>query len=272
MRATLASIALTTFLGGPACGATLVASRPGVMCASPAALAYLTLPDGSSRSARRDPGPKTRAAKRAGGCVDIPAGAAVAVLATRRNTSIITYDARDGRGARRFFIPNVDFSAVPQASSGRKRSPDQVKPAARQDRGVARSTSIGSGSTRVVANSAPHVIAESAPQIVAARPPAWPEAAYPPRAAAIQLLAAVHNQCPEQGWTEHALSHAAGPWDTVTAKLSAAQNADIVREVSAQCTNGLSCVTGIRLGMAVRMGELNDLVLAICAQPAPAGE
>ncbi len=106
----------------------LVAVRPGVMCTSAEALARLTLPDGSSRTAVAAPEPRHVALKAAGGCVDIPRGARVAVNRSYRNTSIGTHDPGDGRGLREFVVPNIDFRPLPNSgdrfrSSGRAMAP-----------------------------------------------------------------------------------------------------------------------------------------------------
>ena len=91
---------------------TIVATRPGVMCTSPDALARLTLPDGSSRSASPGARPEDLATKRQGGCIDIPLGAQLPVREARRQTSIVVFDPNDGRGARTFIVPNIDFNSV----------------------------------------------------------------------------------------------------------------------------------------------------------------
>lgn len=106
----------------------LVAVRPGVMCESAEALARLTRPDGSSRSALPRPDPRDVIAKIAGGCVDIPRGARVPVRESYRNTSIGTYDPGDGRGPRDFVLPNIDFRPLPNSgdrfrASGRVMAP-----------------------------------------------------------------------------------------------------------------------------------------------------
>ena len=93
----------------------LVASRPGAMCVAPEALSRLTLPDGSDRATRPDAPADLQAIKQAGGCIDIPLGARMIVQSVRHHTSIVTFDANDGRGARTFIIPNVDVE--PDAAS-----------------------------------------------------------------------------------------------------------------------------------------------------------
>jgi hypothetical protein len=54
--------------------------------------------------------------KAAGGCIDIPPGARVAVLTARHNTSIVNYDPGDGLGTRRFIVPNIDFATASAAA------------------------------------------------------------------------------------------------------------------------------------------------------------
>ncbi len=90
---------------------TLVAVRPGAMCAAADALARLTLPDGGDRADL--PGhPEALAIKRAGGCIDVRPGMLVALQTARRNTSLVLYDAGDGRGERSFVVPNIDFASA----------------------------------------------------------------------------------------------------------------------------------------------------------------
>ena len=78
---------------------TIVATRPGVMCTSPDALARLTVPDGSSRSASPAARPGDLATKQQGGCIDIPLGALLSVQEARRQTSVVVFDPNDGSGA-----------------------------------------------------------------------------------------------------------------------------------------------------------------------------
>ena len=106
----------------PALGATLVATHPGVMCSSPDALAKLSLPDGSSRSASANVRPEDLTAKQSGGCVDFAPGTRVTVVTPRKNTSVVTYDVRDGRGPQEFTVPNIDFASAggPSLAPGRQ--------------------------------------------------------------------------------------------------------------------------------------------------------
>ena len=98
-------------LAGSALAQTaLVAVKPGLMCVSADALSRLTLPGGGSRIGTSAERPADRAVKASGGCIDIPQGMTVFALSVRRQTSILAFDAGDGRGERRFYVPNVDFS------------------------------------------------------------------------------------------------------------------------------------------------------------------
>ena len=89
----------------------LVATNPGLMCSSADALAKLTMPGGRSRIGTFSEKPGDAALKASGGCIDIPQGATVFASLVRQQTSIISFDAGDGRGERQFYVPNVDFSA-----------------------------------------------------------------------------------------------------------------------------------------------------------------
>ena len=71
-------------------GTDLVAIRPGVMCASAAALASLTLPSGDSRTHAASPRPQDLAVARQGGCGDVTLGHAVLVQTRHHNTSVVT--------------------------------------------------------------------------------------------------------------------------------------------------------------------------------------
>ncbi len=106
----LYTITIVMIWHAPALAGTMLAVRPGVMCASAEALSKLTLPDGSSRTAKSGARPAEIAEKQAGGCIDIPPGAKVEVVTARKNTSIVRFDAHDGRGDRVFIVPNVDFA------------------------------------------------------------------------------------------------------------------------------------------------------------------
>jgi hypothetical protein len=95
-----------------ALAADLVAIKPGLMCRDPAALAKLTLPDGSSRAAGANARSADAKIKQDGGCIDFPPGARVVLQTARKRTSIVSYDANDGRGVSTFVVPNIDFSAA----------------------------------------------------------------------------------------------------------------------------------------------------------------
>ncbi len=104
-----APIALTLLLlSAPACAATLLPTRPGEMCKSAAALAKLTLPDGSSRAELENPRPQDTAIEMAGGCVEIMSGMTVTLLTARKNTSIVLYKEGSGPTAQ-YVAPNIDF-------------------------------------------------------------------------------------------------------------------------------------------------------------------
>ena len=87
------------------------------MCTSADALAALTLPDGSNRAASPHARASDAALEQQGGCLAIPDGALVTLQTARRNTSIVTYDAGDGRGPRTFVVPNVDFASGPTSAA-----------------------------------------------------------------------------------------------------------------------------------------------------------
>ncbi len=118
-------------------GATLLKNvRPGVMCRSADALAKLTLPDGSSRSAGSNAPLAMKAMATAGGCVDLD-GSGVIVLAKdiRKNTSIVSYVdyAGGGDGPQPYYVANVDFVpfAVPKNAFNdelARHCPDKLEP------------------------------------------------------------------------------------------------------------------------------------------------
>jgi hypothetical protein len=116
----------------------LVATKPGLVCVSADALARLTLPGGSSRTAQGNPTPADLALKQSGGCTDITIGMRVHVETARHNTSIVTYTAPDGQAVTAY-VPNIDFE-------------DAVSP-----------NDTAATSTLPVAN-APKEVATSAPQ------------------------------------------------------------------------------------------------------------
>jgi len=105
-------LAGTGLLGNQAMAADLIATQPGVMCVSAAALAQLTLPDGESRSHGADATPAQRALAQAGGCVDIAPGITVSVQSARKNTSVVSYQPPGAAANETFVIPNIDFTPV----------------------------------------------------------------------------------------------------------------------------------------------------------------
>ena len=110
MRILIASCSLALLPLAPALADTLVATNPGLMCTSAAALAKLTRPDGTSRTAYPEARPEDWSIKQAGGCIDIVPGSEVTVLRAMKNTSVVSYDAHDGRRALSFTVPNIDFT------------------------------------------------------------------------------------------------------------------------------------------------------------------
>jgi hypothetical protein len=111
-------------LPGVAAAQTMVATRPGLMCVSPAALATLTLPDGSNRGASSRARPEDEATKQAGQCIDIPSGARVQAQQRRINTSLVRFD--PGDGARTFIVPNIDFAVERPAPSAAPATDDPI--------------------------------------------------------------------------------------------------------------------------------------------------
>lgn len=112
-----ASAAVACALATSARSETVVVIRPGVACASASALAALTLPDGSSRSARPGPRPKYLAIASRGGCVPLRLGVQMTTMAIRKLTDIVAYDSGDGRGMRAFYIPRIDLETLAGAPS-----------------------------------------------------------------------------------------------------------------------------------------------------------
>ena len=110
---------LTAFCGvlvtAPALADTVRVVRPGVACVSADALAALTLPDGSSRSAQ--PSAETRYISVAsqGGCIPLALGVQMMTTAIKRQTDIVSFDPGDGLGARSFWIPKIDVEVVAEA-------------------------------------------------------------------------------------------------------------------------------------------------------------
>ncbi len=106
-----AIIGLMVVFALPAKADLLRATRPGVMCTSPDALAKLSLPDGSSRTAAPNVPPAVEAIARAGNCVDFPAGNVVMLLTHHNNTSVVRSDTLSGDGVLdTYTIPNIDYA------------------------------------------------------------------------------------------------------------------------------------------------------------------
>ena len=89
-------------------GTDLVAIRPGVMCASAAALASLTLSTGDSRTHAASPRPQDLALARQGGCNDVTLGRAVLLRTPHHNTSVVT----QGDPSAPMVIANIDFQPL----------------------------------------------------------------------------------------------------------------------------------------------------------------
>ncbi len=107
----LAGLILFTLLASVSASAETIAStRDTLMCASPDVLARLILPDGRNRIGTPSEASGDRQAALSGGCVDVPPGTQVEVQSARTNTSIVTYDSKDGHGPHTLVAPNVNFS------------------------------------------------------------------------------------------------------------------------------------------------------------------
>ena len=112
-----ASVAAACALMTSALGETVVVIQPGVACASASALAALTLPDGSSRSARPGAPPKYVAIAARGGCIPLRLGVQMTTTAIRKLTDIVAYDSGDGRGMRAFYVPRIDLETLAEEPS-----------------------------------------------------------------------------------------------------------------------------------------------------------
>lgn len=109
-------VSLAIFAGPvPAMANELVAVRPGLMCVSPDALAKLTLPDGSSRTARPNPSAADIATKLSGHCIDIRIGMHVTATVSHANTSVVLADGK----TQPFIVPNIDFQPANTPASAR---------------------------------------------------------------------------------------------------------------------------------------------------------
>lgn len=119
------TVALACF-SSAAAAAELTADQPGVMCASAAALAQLTLPGGDSRTHRPGASPAELTAAQQGGCVDIPHGLSVTVLQHHQNTSVVSYADQTG-ALHTMVVPNADFRDADAAT------PPNIRPAQSAD-------------------------------------------------------------------------------------------------------------------------------------------
>lgn len=108
----VASAIAACALASPALSETVVVIRPGVACTSASALAALTLPDGSSRSARPRAKPTYVAIANRCGCVPLTLGVEMTTTAIRKLTDIVAYDPGDGRGMQAFYIPRIDLETI----------------------------------------------------------------------------------------------------------------------------------------------------------------
>ena len=84
----------------------LVATRPGLMCQSTAALARLTLPGGDSRTHLPHPTAADQQLAATGGCYDLWLGERVTVIKAFHNTSIVNTGTEDTTSR---VVPNIDF-------------------------------------------------------------------------------------------------------------------------------------------------------------------
>ena len=105
----------------------LVATHPGVMCASADALARLTLPGGDSRTHASAPEPQALSLAASGGCIDIKPGITVTVQKAFINTSVVTYRGPNAQTDQTFVVPNIDF--VPAAVNHSQTSASASAPA-----------------------------------------------------------------------------------------------------------------------------------------------
>ena len=105
----IAAFAVVFFSSAAFADTVLVAAKPGLMCTLAKALRVLTLPSGASRIGSSSEEPGDTALKISGGCVDLPLGATVMASSVRQRTSILLHDAGDGRGLRRYYVPNIDL-------------------------------------------------------------------------------------------------------------------------------------------------------------------
>jgi hypothetical protein len=144
-RIAIASLTLVS-CSLPAMADDIVAAKPGLICISSDALAHLTLPDGSSRTAQPNPSPADLALKQSGGCSDITIGMRVTVQNARHNTSIVTY-APPGGQAITAYVPNIDFSAAPEGGDSSAPSATPASDDSAADNKIDQAVSAPGGST-----------------------------------------------------------------------------------------------------------------------------
>ncbi len=152
--------AVAAFLACPtmALADDLVASKQGLICKSPKALAALTLPDGSSRTQHSGASAKDNDIARAGGCFAIQIGQRVTAVERRANTSIVISKEGSDSEPAQYIIPNIDFTVGPPRGQllTRRRCPARL-PRLRRVRRLClrpdpRSFSPGSGLNRLRLN------------------------------------------------------------------------------------------------------------------------
>ena len=93
----------------------------------------------------------------------------------------------------------------------------------------------------------------------------------PGLATAHDFFAGLASTCPQQGWTEHRLTHGQGdPVASVYGRMTKAQQRAAQNEADMKCQDvpGLSCPTDTVFGFMVRAGHLDEMVRAACAQKA----
>ncbi len=123
-------------VAGPALADQLVATKPGIMCASADALGRLTLPGGDSRTHLPAPSPADLRAAAAGGCIDIAPGLQVTTVETYHNTSVAFVN------GVRLTIPNIDFQPATGTASGPAPSGYAVASRAALDGGASQALEI----------------------------------------------------------------------------------------------------------------------------------
>ena len=126
-RILIGSIVLGMIEAGPTRADTLISTRPGVACTSVDALARLTRPDGSSRSAQTYATADAREIARRGGCLPFGPGMTVFPHSIRSGTSIVTAYGLDRAGPLTLYVANIDFERV-GAPGGRGAGPVEPQP------------------------------------------------------------------------------------------------------------------------------------------------